>query len=71
MSKSQCEQLQGALELLRALGSRGWKLHKVKRLLRSAGVLVPRPRAAPAELTQRAIAAARRGETVEVGLDEL
>ena len=44
---------------------------KVKALLRAAKCPVPSPRRSPAGLTKRAIEAARRGETVEVSIDEL
>lgn len=65
-------QLRGALELLRALGAWRWRVCRLKQRLRTACVPVPRPRiAAAGELTRRAIDAARRGETVEVDIDEL
>lgn len=46
-------------------------LAKIKAQLRAAKCPVPSPRRNPADLTKRAIEAARRGETVEVSLDEL
>jgi hypothetical protein len=46
-------------------------LAKIKALLRAAKCPIPSPRRNPAGITKRAIEAARRGETVEVSLDEL
>ena len=67
--------LQEALETVRELRQydvpKPGQVYRVKLLLRRAGVPVPRPTFRPSQRTLRAIAAARRGETTPVDIDEL
>lgn len=65
------EMLETARGLRPFIPSKVGALARVKAQLRAAKCPVPSPRRIPAGLTKRAIEAARRGETVEVSIDEL
>jgi hypothetical protein len=65
------EMLETARGLRPFIRAKGGSVAHVKALLRAAKCPVPSPRRTPSGLTSRAIEAARRGETVEVSIDEL
>jgi len=71
----ECRVLRELLETTRGLRpylpAKVGALARIKAKLRAAKCPIPCPRREPTELTRRAIEAARRGETVEVSIDEL
>lgn len=71
----ECRVLRELLETARGLRpylpAKVGALAQIKAKLRAAKCPIPCPRREPTELTRRVIEAARRGETVEVSIDEL